>query len=67
MKNRKVYLVGNYRSPNEQCDILGVFTSVKKAEKACTKRTHFVGPLTLNERLPDDVEMWTAAYYPWAR
>lgn len=45
-------------------DLIGVFDTEEAALAACTQRHHFIGTLTLNERLPDAREVWPGAYFP---
>ena len=45
-------------------EILGVFDDEQLAVAACTADYHFVGPITLNERLPDEPRPWPSGYYP---
>lgn len=58
----KIYIVGNYLG--QTWELLGVFTDEKDAIKACSLRTHFVGPVDLNVRLPDEQIKWPGCYYP---
>ena len=44
--------------------ILGVFDDEQLAVAACTTGEHFVGPMTLNECLPDEPKPWAGGYYP---
>lgn len=49
---------------NKPWEILGAFTSKAAAIGACTKPTHFVGSLRINERLPDTLHTWVDAFFP---
>lgn len=49
---------------NKPWEILGAFTSKAAAIGACTKLTHFVGSLRINERLPDTLHTWVDAFFP---
>lgn len=48
-------------------ELMGVFTSEEKAVAACTELWHFVGPATLDERLPDESVAWAGCHYPLAK
>lgn len=48
-------------------ELMGVFTSEEKAVAACTELWHFVGPATLDVRLPDESVAWAGCYYPLAK
>ena len=65
-----VWVVGNQRcvidTQTTVWDILGVFDTESVAVAACTKTSHFIGPLILNARLPDEVVDWVGSYYPLA-
>lgn len=45
-------------------DMLGVFDNKEAAMAACTQRHHFVGPIELNQRLPDERGVWPGCWYP---
>ena len=45
-------------------EFCGVFSTKQKALDACATREHFIGPATLDERLPDMRITWPGAYYP---
>lgn len=46
--------------------IEGVFDSEEKAVAACRTEASFIGPITLNEQLPEKVISWPGCYYPKA-
>ena len=48
-------------------EFCGVFGEERLAVDACTTSTHFVGPATLDERLPDIRVRWPGAYFPLAK
>lgn len=48
-------------------DICGVFDTEAAAVAGCTTERHFVGPIPLNVRLPDQTEPWPGAYSPMDR
>ncbi len=46
-------------------EIQGVFDSEQKAVKACGEyKNYFIGPLKLNEVLPNMTFEWPGVYYP---
>ncbi len=45
-------------------EFMGVFDSEPLAIAACTAPAHMVGPVVLNERLPDGPLEWPSAFYP---
>lgn len=60
-----MWLTGNWREGEDgPWDVLGIFSTEKRAINACTKDTHFIGPLPLNKRLPDLTVTWPGCYYP---
>lgn len=67
-----VWIVGTYigEATGENMiawDIMGVFETEAAAGAACTAWEHFVGPIALNQRLPDERHPWEGCYYPLAR
>jgi len=60
--NSTVWVTGH--SVGAGWSILGVFTSEEKAIAACTKQTHFIGPMTLDEVVDGEDIDWIGAYYP---
>ena len=70
MKENIMWIVGKYRSGEDNqlssvWDINGVFDSEEKAIAVCDNRPdYFIGPLTLNESLPDKTTSWFGLYYP---
>jgi hypothetical protein len=69
-EGKTMWIVGKWCSGengelNSVWDINGVFDSEEKAIAACDDRpNYFVGPLTLNESLPDKTTEWVGCYYP---
>lgn len=47
-------------------DFFGVFDTEKAAVAACTTPQHFVGPVELNFRTPDERENWPGSWFPLA-
>ena len=68
MKNNNTYWVCGEKHGHKKdltiWTIVGVFDEKPKAINACTTKSHFIGPLKLNERLPDGVTTWPDCYYP---
>jgi len=42
----------------------GAFSSKTKAISACTVPEHFIGPLNIDEILPDEIIDWPGCEYP---
>ena len=63
--NKVIWIVGDYRG-NNVWDIMGATYTEKKAVSFCTKSTHFVAPLEMDKRLPDETLNWPGCYYPLA-
>ena len=65
-----IWVVGKWRGSggvglSNIWDINGVFDSEEKAIEACDNRpSYFIGPLTLNQSLPDETTEWPGLYYP---
>ena len=63
----QLYVVGKYVLKHELgviWDFQGIFDTSKKAEDACETINHFVGPVPLNEQLPESPVVWPDCYYP---
>jgi len=45
-------------------EIMGVFSTEEKACSICKDENYFIGPLNLDEVLPDETIEWRGAYYP---
>lgn len=58
----KLWIAGNLA--NEPWDVLGVFDTETAAIAACHSKTCFVGPIRLNEKLPDRVSTWPDIFFP---
>ena len=55
----QVFIVGEtLDETGRQWQILGIFSSREKAIVACTKPSHWIGMMKLDERLPDEIEPW---------
>jgi len=55
---------GSHKVGEVVWDILGVFDTEAGARAACTKPYHFIGPLEMNVRLPDETLEWPGSFYP---
>jgi len=62
----KVYCVGQLLSKRKRTNwqIIGVFSIKEKALEVCRTENHFIGPLTLDHDLGDNLVSWEGAYYP---
>jgi hypothetical protein len=58
------YIVGRFKNFPDQWEFQGVFDDKQKAVEACRDCTYFIGPVRLNEKLPDEMKEWPGAYYP---
>lgn len=45
-------------------EFCGVFSSEEKAVAACKSPNYFIGPATLDEEVPDDLQEWPGGYFP---
>ena len=61
---KEVWIVGQVDINGGQWQVQGVFSSKDKAIAACTKDTYFIGPVNLDEPLPDESTTWVGAYFP---
>lgn len=62
-----LFVVGRWFDENESGQIWeleGVYDSEQRALDEITDEFQFIGPVTLNERLPDESQIWPGAYYP---
>ncbi len=61
----KLWIVGkNLDYNSSEWLIIGVCDSEEAAVAACTNEFMFVGPLTLNEILSEEPEVWPGFYRP---
>lgn len=44
--------------------LLGVFSEESLAVKRCTQEFDFIGPIALDEILPEEIIEWVGGYYP---
>lgn len=60
-----LWVVGKANRLNrKEWEFQGVFDQKSMAENACKDDRHFVGPVNLNEMIPDEPRIWPGAYYP---
>lgn len=60
-----LWLVGRWKEGDDApWEVMGVFSTERRAVNACSKKNDFVGPLRLNKKLGDCVMSWPGAYYP---
>ena len=45
-------------------ELQGVFDSQELAEQACTLPVHFIGPIEMNVRMPEESTDWEGLYWP---
>lgn len=63
-KETTVYVVGKFVLVYNKglLELEGIFTDYNRAVEACKTIDHFVGPVPLNQQLPDGD--WPGLYYP---
>jgi hypothetical protein len=69
MKDKKqVWVVGKFICEVEPMvsawELQGVFDTENDAIGVCRSERYFIGPVIMNEPLPDETYMWPGAYYP---
>lgn len=64
---RTVWLCGKVVKDGDMWNVQGVFTSEELAIAACRDEYYFIGPVVVDESLPDEPVEWPGAYYPLAR
>lgn len=66
----KLWITGRFRRIVDDglivWDIMGVFSSEAMAVAACRSPDDFIGPLLLNEQLPEALAEWPGTRYPLA-
>jgi hypothetical protein len=45
-------------------EVHGVYSTEELAVKACNDEYYFIGPLNIDEALPDSAKEWPRCYYP---
>ena len=65
----KLWVVGKVNKKNHrQWEFQGVFDDMGVAEDTCKDESWFVGPVTLNQVIPDETIVWPGAcYYPFSK
>lgn len=48
-------------------EVCGVFSDEEKAISVCRDESCFIGPINLDEVLPEETVSWPGCYYPKAR
>ena len=64
-----VWIVGRVNEKPEEhnghtWDLIGVCSSEDLAVQACGDDNYFIGPIELNELLPEESVPWPGLYYP---
>ncbi len=62
-----MWLIGKVVSVHEDgyCwEIIGIVETEEMAVAACLNETYFIGPMVLNEILPNEKVDWPGCYYP---
>ena len=60
-----LYIVGKINRDNYlEWEFMGIFEEESDAVQACHDDRHFVGPVELNEELPEEQKVWVGSYYP---
>ena len=64
----KLWICGRSRKVCEDgvviWDFHGVFDTEEQAVGICKTENHFVGPVQLNQELPEEPVTWPGCYYP---
>jgi hypothetical protein len=60
----KIWVVGKVKIKKWKWELCGVFDTEQAALDICTTKDHFIGPLTLNEKLHEETKPWKGSYYP---
>ena len=65
-----IWIVGEYKGKTENgshaWDVVGATYTEDMAISYCTTTDHFIGPIEMNKRLPDETVTWPGCYYPLA-
>lgn len=60
-----LWIVGKINTENyKEWEFQGIFDCGDVAVSVCEDETWFVGPVTLNEKIPSKSAVWPNAYYP---
>jgi len=68
-KKIKLWIVGQNKGFDKKSKVVawefqGVFTTKRKAIKACVDHTYFIGSAILNDIIPNESISWPDCYYP---
>jgi len=68
MKNQKLWIVGRYEGTNKN-DIScwtfeGIYSKESDAIRRATLTNHFVAPVVVDEKIPEEDFDWPGLYYP---
>lgn len=67
--NKEYWMVGKlikYYKEGSRWEWYGLYDSEEKAVARCRTKDYFVGPVILNEEIPDEPREWPGGYYPLA-
>jgi hypothetical protein len=67
MKRKQIFWLVLKMGDHGAEEILGLYDTEKEAVKRCKTWQDIVGPLELNDKLPDKAKTWPNAYYPITR
>jgi len=65
--SKKLWVCGKYKGENKigvMWDLQGIFSTKELAIKACRNDLYFIGPVILDEALPDETVDWPGSFYP---
>jgi hypothetical protein len=65
----KLWIVGKWYETSSNPEIQdwefsGVFDDEQKAIDQCKDKSYFIGPVELNQILPEEPTIWPGCYYP---
>lgn len=65
MSGNKLWIVGRaYHEDSFAWDFCGIFETEEEAIEACKTEFHFIGPVIVGAKLPEERIEWSGAYYP---
>lgn len=70
MKKEKLYVVEKVLKELEASiiwEFQGVFDCKDNAEQECKDLNYFIGPIFLNDSIPEETTTWPGCYYPKAK
>lgn len=68
-QNQKLWVVGKYKPFEDghySWELMGIFDNYLDAYNGCRNEYYFIGPMELNQLLPDELMEWKGAHYPKA-